>query len=260
MNKDNASFTINSSDNNVLDPIQDKLYPVKNAHPNSITTCHVNVNSVRYTHENIHDLLLKDLVDIMLISETKIDESFPDAQFMCEGFRLHRNDRNESGGGFMCYVRADIPHRRCEDYESNDGVVESLVVELNLKGKKWFIVGIYNPHKRHKAHLISYLGQVLEMTLSEGHETICLGDMNIDMIKDDCIKSNILDVYGFNNLISSPTCSKSNEGTLLDPILVTNKRRFHDVINIPCGYSDFHNFVGCSTKCSVPKVAPRKIT
>ena len=72
MNKENASFTINSSDNNVLDPIQDNLYPVKNAHPNSITTCHVNVNSVRYKYVNIEDLLLKDLVDRMLISETKL--------------------------------------------------------------------------------------------------------------------------------------------------------------------------------------------
>ena len=50
------------------------------------------------------------------MSETKLDESFPDAQFKINGFKLYRNDRNEHGGGVVVYVRADIPSQE-KDYK-----------------------------------------------------------------------------------------------------------------------------------------------
>ena len=44
-----------------------------------------------------------------MISETKIDESFPKGNFLIEGFSTpYRLDR-DSGGGIMLYVKADIP-------------------------------------------------------------------------------------------------------------------------------------------------------
>ena len=61
---------------------------------------HLNVNSIR----NKFDLLvdqIKGNVDIMVISETKLDESFPNGQFKIPGF----------GGGVMDFVREDIPSR-----------------------------------------------------------------------------------------------------------------------------------------------------
>ena len=47
-----------------------------------------------------------------MISETKLDESFPTNQFMINSFsatfRLHRND---NGVGIILYIREDIPSR-----------------------------------------------------------------------------------------------------------------------------------------------------
>ena len=44
-----------------------------------------------------------------MISETKIDESFPLSQFIIDGFSLpYRRDRNAHGGGFLVYFRNDI--------------------------------------------------------------------------------------------------------------------------------------------------------
>ena len=49
-------------------------------------------------------------VDILLISEAKIDESFPDNEFKNDGFsNPHRVDRNEKGGGIMLLFREDLP-------------------------------------------------------------------------------------------------------------------------------------------------------
>ena len=46
-----------------------------------------------------------------MISETKIDESFPKRIFLIESFStLYRLDRDSKDGGIMLYVRADINH------------------------------------------------------------------------------------------------------------------------------------------------------
>ena len=60
--------------------------------------------------------MLKELVgnkiDILLISETKLDGTFPLNQFILERFtppyRLHRTMH---GGGLMLFVREDIPSK-----------------------------------------------------------------------------------------------------------------------------------------------------
>ena len=49
---------------------------------------------------------------MFMISETKLDETFPAAQFSLQGFcDPYRFDRNRNGGGIMLYIREDIPSR-----------------------------------------------------------------------------------------------------------------------------------------------------
>ena len=36
--------------------------------------------------------MIKDNIDILLISETKIDSSFPTVQFHIDGYTIHRRD------------------------------------------------------------------------------------------------------------------------------------------------------------------------
>ena len=45
--------------------------------------------------------MIKDNVDILLTSETKIDSSFPTAQFHIDGYIIYRRDRN----GLLLYIR-----------------------------------------------------------------------------------------------------------------------------------------------------------
>ena len=44
--------------------------------------------------------MIKDYVDLMLISETKIDSSFPTAQFHIDDYTNHRHDGDEKGRGY----------------------------------------------------------------------------------------------------------------------------------------------------------------
>ena len=45
-----------------------------------------------------------------MISESKLDDSFTEGQFLIEGFgKPFRLDRNKNGGGIMLFVRSNIP-------------------------------------------------------------------------------------------------------------------------------------------------------
>jgi hypothetical protein len=44
---------------------------------------------------------------MMIIAETKLDETFPNSQFEVENDHLWRADRSSHGGGMLLYVRSD---------------------------------------------------------------------------------------------------------------------------------------------------------
>ena len=68
----------------------------------------LNINSIRNKFHFLESEASKHL-DILLISETKIDESFPAAQFLLDGFsRPYRLDCCANGGGMLLYVIDDI--------------------------------------------------------------------------------------------------------------------------------------------------------
>ena len=69
-----------------------------------------------------------------MISETKIDESFPLSQFMI--------DRNLHGGGILVYFRNNIISKLL-----NPSDIEAVFIEVNIKSKKWFLCCTYNPNK-----------------------------------------------------------------------------------------------------------------
>jgi hypothetical protein len=52
---------------------------------------------------NIKEDLQRNLVDILFLSETQNDASFPDAQFSIDNFTMWRADRNKFGG-VMVYI------------------------------------------------------------------------------------------------------------------------------------------------------------
>ena len=58
--------------------------------------CYLNINSIRYKDE-LKEMLTSKLVDILIISETKIDSSFNDNLFKVEGNKMERRDRTSQG-------------------------------------------------------------------------------------------------------------------------------------------------------------------
>jgi len=108
--------------------------------PKKVLICHLNVNSLRNKYLATNELI-KDKIDICLLSETKLNDSFPTAQFQIKGYKIFRKDRNNYGGGIMFYINENIPSRKL-DFEFQDNL-EILFIEFSLRNRKWLCIGLY---------------------------------------------------------------------------------------------------------------------
>ena len=135
---------------------------------NRVIVAHLNINSIRNKIDMLADLI-SGKVDILLISETKINGSFPPAQFLIPGFsepyRRDRTENGEHGGGLLLYVSVNIPSKMIQS-PCIEGNNESLFVEINLYKKKWIVGGTYNPSKLTTQNHINYLSKCLDSFVS----------------------------------------------------------------------------------------------
>ena len=104
---------------------------------------HININSIRYKFDQLV-YGVKGKVDVLMITETKLDDSFPTMQFNIEGYYTFRLDRNEYGGGILLYVRDDIPSKFIPMKNSS---IEGFFIELDWRIKKWLFCSTYNPNR-----------------------------------------------------------------------------------------------------------------
>ena len=100
----------------------------------------MNINSLANKFEQLK-LTIQGKVDTLVITETKLDDTFL-TQFMIQGFsEPYRIDRNRYGGGGMIYIREDIPSRLLKKHNFPVDI-EGMFIEINLrkKIKKYFLV------------------------------------------------------------------------------------------------------------------------
>ena len=72
---------------------------------------HINKNSIRNKFKILSNSI-KDNLDILMISEKKLDSTFPSNQFTIEGYAAQiRFDRNGRGGGILLYKWENVPAR-----------------------------------------------------------------------------------------------------------------------------------------------------
>ena len=116
-----------------------------------------------------------------MVSETKIDDTFPDSQFLIEGFsKPFRFDRTAKDGGILLYIREDIPCRHIKQITLNN-LFEGFFGELNLRSKKWLLGCSYNPHKENIASHLSNLSAALDKLCADYENIILLGDFNVEV-------------------------------------------------------------------------------
>ena len=219
---------------------------------------HINVNSIRHKIEPFRHVLTENVLDILTIQETKLDNSFPDNQFYVDRYKLYRQDFKGNEGGIMMYIRDDFPHRRRLDIENHgfnnhNGRIEILALEATINNSKWFMISVYKQPKVKVTHLINCVESIMDLCMCDNLNStvVIMGDLNVDMLKPNSL-NDCFDVYGLKNLIKESTCNKGTP-SLLDLIVTNQPKRFQNSVSAETGLSDFHSLVCVSTKLNVPQ-------
>ena len=138
MNDANRSFESNKECSNPFQSAQ--KHRLQN--PKNIATGHLLVNSLRNKFEAVEEIV-QNKVDICFLSETKINETFPNQQFRINGYKLFHRDRYCHGGGILCY---------------NNGNISSKTVNFPLKlANSYVLVSTNHLYKLRTIFLIIYL-------------------------------------------------------------------------------------------------------
>ena len=91
------------------DDFKTKLKDIRITNLNRIVICHIDINSIRNKFELLAEAVMGN-VDILMVTETKIDKSFPTSQFIVLSLTSpYRFGRIKEGGGILVYKREDIP-------------------------------------------------------------------------------------------------------------------------------------------------------
>ena len=108
---------------------------------NSIVA-YLNINSLGEKINHLREICKESPIDILCVDETKIDSSYPHAQFQINDYQFppFRRDRNKYEGGKIMFIRQGL---RLPKFETK--VSETICVELTISKKKWYILFAYRP-------------------------------------------------------------------------------------------------------------------
>ena len=123
----------------------DSLKTLKSKNLRNSFISYLNINHLRNKIIDFRHILQQIDLEYISISETKLDEQFPDTQFKIEGYHHppFRRDRTRHGGGLMAFVKSDIIVTRLAEYEPEE--IECICTKITIAKKHWIIFSIYRP-------------------------------------------------------------------------------------------------------------------
>ena len=143
-----------------------------------------------------------------MVSENKIDDTFPLAQLCVEGYSTpYRLDRTCKGGGLLLYVRDDLPSKQIKLKFIENEAFEGFFVEINLRRKKWLRCCSYNPDKNKILSHLHVISKALDDLSKKYDNFILLRDFNKE--PEEKNMSNFLNTYHLKILSNKRPVSKT---------------------------------------------------
>ena len=144
---------------------------------NRLVLARLNINSLRNKFDNLVEQVSGN-VDVLVLSTTKIDESFPEDQFKIPGFGTpFCLNRDMFGGRIMVYIQENI---QAKLLSSEAKTIEGIFIELNFRKKKWLLSCSYSSSK---SNIISHLGHLrrsLDLYSANCDNLLLMGDFNVN--------------------------------------------------------------------------------
>ena len=171
---------------------------------NKLTFGYLNINSLRIKFDQLTEMV-KGFVDIFLISESKLDDSFPEGQFIIDGYHAPFTfDRHGNAGGLLLYVREDI---RAKVLHSDFPAAESFSAEIILHKKRWLINCSYNPLRNNICRHLEVVSKTLYSYYSKFENVIFLGDFNAGVLETPM--TSFCESYNLKSIVKQPNCFKN---------------------------------------------------
>ena len=118
--------------------------------------------------------------NILVLTETKIDSTLPNSQFIIDGFSAPFGiDQNRSGGKVVIYVREDIPCKQLTKQILSDDI-EGVFAQINLRKTKWLLFGRYHPSRKQTKYFLTHVHYVLDTYRRTFDKFLLAAEFNIE--------------------------------------------------------------------------------
>ena len=205
---------------------------------------HININSIRNKFEPLKNPI-QDNIDILFVSETKLDDTYPVCQFYIDGYSTpYRFDRTSHGGGILLFIREDIPSK----------ILIFEPEQNNFEGKSGFFRA-HNPTRKNIVNHMKNISTGLDQFSATYVNLILLGDFNVE--PEEVNMLDFLNIYNLKNLVKQKTCYENPENPSCINLILTNSHRSFQNTNVfETGLSDFHKITVSVLKSHFPKQKP----
>ena len=195
ISNDSNNVSVNSAESNTgnnevmenYDTPESLLRKFRVENINRITIGNLNVASLPNKIDELRTIV-KNNIDILVLTETKLNNSNPTSQFLIDGFSVpYRQDRNRHGGGILIYVREDIPSKILTKHSFPDiifnsedplGPIEGMFIEINLRKIKWLLFGTYHRPRQNDLYYFDKVSNALDTYSNVYDKFLLAGDFN----------------------------------------------------------------------------------
>ena len=185
---------------------------------------HVNTRSVFNKLDELK-LRLKQF-DIIVFTETWLNNMTDDSLLKWEGFNLVRRDRdlirNKKGGGVCIYIHDSIPYTNIEEHKGlSDHNLEFILLKVKPHMQKPLnLLGVYRPPDGAPKECVDHLVHILNQLDRQRTDTLIIGDFNIDYKNKKLIAASKLEKLvtklALKQIIKENTRVSSSSATCID--------------------------------------------
>ena len=170
---------------------------------------------------------------MFLVSESKLDHTFPSNQFRINNYKIFRFDCNGFGAGLILYINENISYKPLQEHVHLPNF-EVIAIEFYQNNQKWLLLGLYKPPNQKTSDFIQNLSLILDLFLKNYDNVTLIGDFNLS--SDDVPFESFLQAYNVNSLIKEATCFQSSNPSCIDLILTNQKISINTLILLKLGY------------------------
>ena len=154
--------------------------------------------------------MMKDILDLIVIAETKLDSSFPSNQFTISGFRNSiRLDSSSNSGGILIYIKEEILFKKIEGLEIPRDI-QAIPIEISIRKQKWLLLPIYRNSRQSSKYFADNLGRIIDKFAQSRDNFLIIGDFNI--VIGDKVMSTLINTYQLFSLYKGEACFKTSKG------------------------------------------------